>query len=284
VVDASGTIAACYTYDAWGRLLSSSGAMASINPIRYRGYYYDTETGLYYLQSRYYDPEVCRFINADAYASTGQGILGCNMFAYCGNNPVNRTDDEGNLSIPNWAKIAIGVVAIGIGVIATVATGDAAVPALIAGVKTTLVIGAISAGTSAATTALSSTLNGDDIKTTAKKLIVSAVDGFCDGFMAGGIMAGASMTYGSLLKNAEGIKIGTTEKPQYGRANIGYGTPKTNGNTIISIQNNAGKSVFRLDADAINMLHMHYGKTKATMAIHRTGIIRTIAGVISGVN
>jgi len=96
VVDASGSIVASYTYDAWGRLLSASGAMASINPIRYRGYYYDTETGLYYLQSRYYDPEVCRFINADAYASTGQGILGCNMFAYCGNNPVRSLDTSGN--------------------------------------------------------------------------------------------------------------------------------------------------------------------------------------------
>ena len=59
--------------------------MAEINPIRYRGYYFDQETGLYYLQSRYYDPEVGRFINADGLASTGQGILGCNMFAYCGN-------------------------------------------------------------------------------------------------------------------------------------------------------------------------------------------------------
>lgn len=192
--------------------------------------------------------------------------------------------EGGNLSLPNWAKIAIGVATIGIGVIATAATGGLATPALIAGVKTALVVGTISAGTSAATTALSSILNGDNIKTTAKKMMTSAVDGFCDGFMTGGIMAGASMTYGSLLKNANGIKLGTTDKPQYGRANIGYGNPKTNGNTIISIQNKAGKSVFRLEADAINMLHMHYGKTKAAMALHRTGIIQTIVGVISGAN
>ena len=58
------SVVASYTYDAWGRLVTSSGWMASINPLRYRGYYYDTETGFYYVQSRYYDPIVKRFINA----------------------------------------------------------------------------------------------------------------------------------------------------------------------------------------------------------------------------
>lgn len=58
-------------------------------PLRYRGYVYDTETGLYYLTSRYYNPVWGRFINADGYASTGQGFTGDNMFAYCNDNPVN---------------------------------------------------------------------------------------------------------------------------------------------------------------------------------------------------
>jgi len=62
--------------------------MAAVNPLQYRGYYHDSETGFYYLQSRYYDPEICRFINADSYASTGQSYLGYNTFAYCGNDPV----------------------------------------------------------------------------------------------------------------------------------------------------------------------------------------------------
>ncbi|MBR6666205.1 MAG: RHS repeat-associated core domain-containing protein [Lachnospiraceae bacterium] len=71
--------------------------MAEANPLRYRGYYYDRETEFYYLNSRYYDPKTGRFINADSYVSTGQGIMGYNMFAYCGNNPVNRSDTEGRL-------------------------------------------------------------------------------------------------------------------------------------------------------------------------------------------
>lgn len=67
------------------------------NPFRYRGYYYDTESGLYYLQTRYYDPAVGRFINADGLTSTDQDILGNNMYAYCLNNPVRYIDDEGSL-------------------------------------------------------------------------------------------------------------------------------------------------------------------------------------------
>ena len=69
--------------------------MAAVNPLQYHGYYHDSETGFYYLQSRYFDPEICRFINADSYASTGQSYLGYNTFAYCGNDPVNRTDADG---------------------------------------------------------------------------------------------------------------------------------------------------------------------------------------------
>ncbi|OQB24453.1 MAG: tRNA3(Ser)-specific nuclease WapA precursor [Firmicutes bacterium ADurb.Bin182] len=88
-----------YSYDAWGKLLDVSGTKAATlgqdNPFRYRGYYYDTETGLYYLQSRYYNPEWCRFINADVYVSTGQGLLASNMFAYCANNPVLLKDPSG---------------------------------------------------------------------------------------------------------------------------------------------------------------------------------------------
>lgn len=84
------------------------GVFSYYNPIRYRGYYYDTETGLYYLQSRYYNPEMGRFINADAFASTGQGILGNNMFVYYNNNPVNMVDAQGNW--PRWITAAVAVV------------------------------------------------------------------------------------------------------------------------------------------------------------------------------
>ena len=102
LVGTDGNIAASYRYDPWGRVISATGSMANINPLRYRGYYYDTETGFYYLQSRYYDPTVCRFINADSYASTGQDFLGFNMFAYCGNSPINNVDYTGKFFEELW--------------------------------------------------------------------------------------------------------------------------------------------------------------------------------------
>ena len=88
IVDATGAVVANYTYDAWGKV-TSSGSIGQINPIRYRGYYYDIDTGFYYLQSRYYDPAIKRFINADGYINANGNILGFNMYAYCGNNPIN---------------------------------------------------------------------------------------------------------------------------------------------------------------------------------------------------
>ena len=95
MVDSSGNSVATYTYDPYGKVLTATGALAEKNPLRYRGYYYDSESGLYYLQSRYYDPTTRRFVNADSYAGTGQGLLGYSMFAYCLNNPCNYKDSQG---------------------------------------------------------------------------------------------------------------------------------------------------------------------------------------------
>ena len=105
VYNESGTKVVTYNYsDAWGNhsvSYTNGGGSTAVqyNPFRYRGYYYDTDLGLYYLQSRYYDPNTCRFINADGYVSTGQGLTGYNMFAYCGNNPVMRVDPSGESSL-----------------------------------------------------------------------------------------------------------------------------------------------------------------------------------------
>ena len=103
ILNASGEVVVEYSYDPWGNILAVTGSLASTlgsdNPFRYRGYYYDTESCFYYLNSRYYDAKVCRYLNADGYVSTGQGRLGNNMFAYCGNNPVNNCDPSGQFFI-----------------------------------------------------------------------------------------------------------------------------------------------------------------------------------------
>ena len=100
-----------------------------MNPFRYRGYIFDEETGLYYLRSRYYNPNLCRFINADDVEALGADgdINGYQLFIYCMNDPVNNRDEAGSWSLPNWAKVAIGAALIvGAAVVATVATGGVA--------------------------------------------------------------------------------------------------------------------------------------------------------------
>lgn len=96
VLDSEGNNVANYSYDSYGNLLSYSGTMASINPIRYRSYYQDPETGWYYLKTRYYNPEWRRFISPDSVFVAGDDIInGTNMFTYCNDNPVKYVDSEG---------------------------------------------------------------------------------------------------------------------------------------------------------------------------------------------
>ena len=116
ILDSSGTMVASYNYDAWGSCTvynSSDAAIGDLNPLRYRGYYYDAETGFYYLQSRYYDPAICRFINADGLFT--DGFVGSNLFAYCVNDPVNTVDPTGNFAI----TATVALITFGIALVAT---------------------------------------------------------------------------------------------------------------------------------------------------------------------
>ena len=123
ILNTSGTKVVEYTYTAWGEVLSVTGSLANtigkINPFRYRGYYYDTETGFYYLQTRYYDPVVGRFLNADSAGAIGDhtSTFSMNQFAYCYNNPMHYYDPDGEfaltLSFLGWAVavLIVGTVA-----------------------------------------------------------------------------------------------------------------------------------------------------------------------------
>jgi RHS repeat-associated protein len=110
LVDKTGAQVVTYSYDSWGKALSTTGSLASTvgekNPYRYRGYRYDTETQLYYLQSRYYSPEWGRFINADTIVGEVGELLSHNMFAYCNSDPVNMEDPDGDIAW--WVGAAIG--------------------------------------------------------------------------------------------------------------------------------------------------------------------------------
>ena len=190
LIDKTGTTVVEYTYDSWGKLLSTSGSLASTlgknNPFRYRGYIYDEETGFYYLQSRYYNPEVGRFISSDVLLSTGQGVLGHNAYAYCLNNPVNREDSNGNWSMPNWLKVTIGAVALVGAVALTVATGGGAAAVAVGVAK---VVGSVAVST-AVSAGVGYLENGKQ----------GAIDGACNGFMFGSLSAcgGAALKYSNV--------------------------------------------------------------------------------------
>ena len=114
ITDASGNLLATYKYDEWGNQLAieatagenqaQNQAIAEANPFRYRSYYYDLETGYYYLQSRYYDASICRFINADdiEFAGVDESMSDINLFVYCGNSPINDNDFNGHIS---WTSV-----------------------------------------------------------------------------------------------------------------------------------------------------------------------------------
>ena len=181
IVDSKGSQVVVYRYDAWGGLLVSSDVsrfgLAQINPLRYRGYYYDQETGLYYLQTRYYDPKVRRFLNADdasVLTKDPEQLTEKNLYAYCDDNPVMYRDDAGMFAF----SVGLGV----LGMVTNVATcyiaskatgqefgiGDLAVAALaglVNGVTiNNLYVTLTSAFISGIGTTICSIISGSDVK------------------------------------------------------------------------------------------------------------------------
>ena len=209
LVSASGTRVVTYTYDAWGNPLSTTGSMATTlgaaNPLRYRGYVYDTETGLYYLQSRYYNPGWGRFIGADSFStiaiSLDSALWDKNLFSYCDNNPISRADDGGQF----WHFIAGAVVGGFFGAISGKAGGGSVSDILIstvagaangllaasgAGMITSM---ALSGAISGASSILSQAFAGDiSLPEVIVDTVVGVVSGSITGAGASSVSSGAS--------------------------------------------------------------------------------------------
>lgn len=207
VYDAStGTKFISYRYNAWGVCSttyhnSGSTTTATKNPFKYRGYYYDTDLKMYYLQSRYYDPATCRFISPDSIIpSINSSLQGFNLYSYCFNNPINYTDTFGEWPeyIETAVKIGSAVVAIG-AVVVMVST-----------------ISALSAGTATpaaligATVFLSVALTGINGGIANSSKGNSYLNGYVGGAVGGGIQAAFSKSaIGTIIGGGIGVTIGT---------------------------------------------------------------------------
>ena len=180
------TVVANYEYDAWGKVVSVKYANGNdinvsnhfgvINPIRYRGYYYDSETGFYYLKSRYYDPAIGRFISTDGRIDINDATTNLNLFAYCGNDPVNRADPSGDA----WYHWVLGAAVVAACAVATVATcgGFAAAAASVC-----MVASGTAAASTAATVATSALIGSATVYGTAAvsaAMNSSSLDDFAD--------------------------------------------------------------------------------------------------------
>ena len=289
LVDGSGTVVVNYTYDAWGKLKSMTGSKASTvgkyNPIRYRGYVYDTETQLYYLNTRYYNPDMGRFINADSYASTGDELVGRNMFAYCGNNPIMYSDETGHM--PEWiGDILLGLVIIaGVAFVATALTfsGGTAAAFLPAFGKTVLV-GLQIATAAGATSGLIRTGRslaknigeGNGFSETMTNAGKSFLAGFGDGFFAG-----SAYNMATAVASLDGYRFLGSFNNGYGvdmpNCMIGYQNTNVYGFTFYASK--TGKKL-RVEMDPAHSIHYHRGKTKSQRSIHKG---YWIGGIIIGI-
>ena len=130
ILDSNGSVVVEYRYDAWGKCQttvvdSTAAEIATLNPFRYRSYYLDTETDLYFLKTRYYDPEIGRFITIDDISYLDpESINGLNLYAYCGNNPVMMTDENG-CAPALWQWIFAGIAIAGAITISVLTMGTA---------------------------------------------------------------------------------------------------------------------------------------------------------------
>lgn len=223
IVDETGSAVVLYQYDAWGNVTECVDAtdfgLAKKNPITYRSYYYDVESDMYYLNSRYYIPTICRFVSADSYVQTGQGMLDKNMFAYCMNNPVKYIDEQGTFvgtifgaivggiaggigaainGDDIWAGVSIGI---GTGALAGAAVDIAVATGGVGAIAIAAIGGAVASGVSYIAT---ETVNGREVKggQLAVEATVGAVMNTLSFGLAGGTVAKQS---GKILSNMKNL-------------------------------------------------------------------------------
>ena len=294
IYNESGAKCAEYTYDAWGTcyLMLDTEGVGSLNPFRYRGYYFVSRIGLYYLTTRFYDYTTGRFLNADVPSvgiESGFNIPeGCNLYSYCLNNPVMYSDETGYSPLPWWGKLLIGIGFLVVGAAVTALTAGTGAgfmaafgAALLTSTKAVAVSTAISAGIGFAVGGLTTgtwdgAING---------MLESAVDGF----MWGGIFAGGAQILSAGFKGL--AKLGVPTGKTGGIAKTGFMSPdKLRTPEGIAKIANRGQKFYdyggtllkfgkyaHIDVSTKSLLHMHLFFTQAHLPL---GTV--LAGIIGG--
>ena len=264
VTNENGTVITKYIYDAYGNLINSEGSL--YNPIRYKGYYYDGETDMFYCKSRYYVPKLCRWLNVDNPSFLqDDNAMKLNLFAYCANNPVMNVDPEGHSwssfwdGVGNWFKkhwvelaVGAGVIALGVVTMGVGAAVGGATAAAVLGVMGSTALQSI--GTALVSAAISGVVGGIASAIDGGNFWDGFGDGVASGFMWGGIIAGASNILGGAMAitrainpGFNGFKIGGFKLWSPNSA-----TNKNVGGTLLKI----GRA-FRMDVEAKLGLHIH---------------------------
>ena len=254
--------------------------IATINPFRYRGYYFDTETNLYYLNSRYYDPEIGRFINADDISVLNEGkdiINGLNLYIYCGNNPIANTDEGGDKWWHWFIAAIVAVVVVTVTVVATIATGGL--------VGTMLAGAAIGGGIGFTTSIISQAATG---KISVGQLILDTLFGAVTGLIGGSALGafGSAVAMGlTSFTQSMTTDLITTGNVNYGKAAVNgilgaalgmksgaqhglTGKTKTLQNSIKTINNKiaaGGYYSLRGGKGALNLVGYHLKNAKISL-------------------
>ena len=296
LMDESGVRVVEYIYDACGKLISTTGTSATTlgadNPFRYRGYYYDTETGLYYVSSRYYDSEIGRWINADTSEALTVGFenfVQYNLFAYCFNNPVNMTDETG--AWPSW----VGKVVAAVEVVAVVAA-VAAINVATAGAGTAAAVIAVGAAKGAAIGMISGAAMGAATGAVRHRVSTgswngagtAALNGMGDGALSGAITGAITGAVGSAAKVAQAAKAwdGGTFKSGYKSMKYHYnkhvvGEGLTKGNNVLKYTQDAVRFANRNSSALKYTYNYKFGNASWNLAFSKgQGGMFTSAGKI----
>ena len=240
ILDYCENVVAEYAYDAWGNctIIKDTAGIAEVNPFRYRGYYYDAETKLYYLKTRYYDPEVGRFISQDDVSYLDpEHINGLNLYAYCLNNPVMGYDPDGTW---DWKKFWVGL-----GLVLT------AVAAVAVSVMT------FGAATPLAMTVVAWVTLGAGVLTGINGIATMVEAGTGYNFVRDGVFQGNETAYNWYAGITEGVAIigtailgvynvtGRAKAARYGRKFLGKGYSKVGKGRWVSAD---GMRQFRFDS------------------------------------